>query len=866
MTDDNPNAPGKDRILYVDDDPALLDVGKIFLERDGTYTVSTCLSAGEALDLLKTTCYDAIVSDYQMPEMDGIGFLKTLRSQGDNTPFIIFTGKGREEVVIEAFDSGADFYLQKGGEPVAQFTELDHKIRHAVSRRRADLALKKSERHYRHLIEHANEAIYIVQDGLIRMTNPRLVEVSGYPTEELLGKPFLQFVHPDDRGMLKSRFKRRVSGETDVPSRYPFRMYRKDGGLIWVELSAVAISWEENPATLNFLTDITDRMHTENALRESEERYRIVTQSITDIVWDCDLQTGSLQWFGDIESIPGYSPGTFPHTLEAWKRVIHPDDRDRVCDALDRSLASGEPFDEDYRVQTPNGTERYWRDRAAMISGPEGTAARMIGAITDVTERRKTQILLKESEERYRLYFRTARDSVFMTTPEGRYIDFNDRLMEKFGCSSREEMLAIDVASTYANPEERQTFLEIARREGYLKEYPIRFRIRNGTVINTLTSIVPMKNPDGSVRAFIGTIRDITDSTRTKRALQESKAQLRTLIDTLPDLIWLKDPNGKYLFCNRRFERFFGASENEIVDKTDADFMKSETAEFFRRYDLAAIASGGPTTNEEEIRFADDGHRELLETIKTPVYGSDGKLVGVLGISRDITERKRGEAALMRANKKLSLLSGITRHDIRNQLTILKGYLAIMKKLPPDTPPDEYFLKINTAVQRIDSMIQFTKDYEQIGTAVPTWQDLHTLVKSAANLAATTKIPVINDIPPGTEVYADPLIIKVLYNLIDNAVRYGGKITTIRFSAQERTDTVILVCEDDGDGIPVPEKERIFGLGYGRNTGLGLALSREILAITGITIAEDGTPGSGARFEMVLPREAGRFVACGTKP
>jgi signal transduction histidine kinase len=153
-------------------------------------------------------------------------------------------------------------------------------------------------------------------------------------------------------------------------------------------------------------------------------------------------------------------------------------------------------------------------------------------------------------------------------------------------------------------------------------------------------------------------------------------------------------------------------------------------------------------------------------------------------------------------------------------------------------------------------MIQFTKEYEQIGVNAPVWQDCHTLVDTAAKQAPLGKVMVKNDLPTGAEVFADPLIEKVFYNLMDNAVRYGGKITTIRFSAEERDGNHVIVCEDDGNGIPADEKEKIFERGFGKNTGLGLALSKEILDITGITITETGVPDKGARFEITVPEGA----------
>ncbi len=229
-------------------------------------------------------------------------------------------------------------------------------------------------------------------------------------------------------------------------------------------------------------------------------------------------------------------------------------------------------------------------------------------------------------------------------------------------------------------------------------------------------------------------------------------------------------------------------------------------------------------------------------------------------LEKEVAERKRAEDALRQANKKLTLLSSITRHDINNQLTVLMGYLTIMVKKLPDTTHNDYFQKIEIAAKRISSMIQFTREYESIGVNAPLWQDCRTLVDTAAKDAPLGRIIVKNDLPVGQEMFADPLIVKVFYNLMDNAVRYGEKITTIRFYALESGDDHIVVCEDDGNGVAVEEKERIFTRGFGKNTGLGLTLSREILAITGITIKETGEPGTGARFEMVVPKGAWRIV------
>jgi PAS domain S-box-containing protein len=156
------------------------------------------------------------------------------------------------------------------------------------------------------------------------------------------------------------------------------------------------------------------------------------------------------------------------------------------------------------------------------------------------------------------------------------------------------------------------------------------------------------------------TYADITERRMAEGELRERESLFKTLVNTIPDLIWLKDANGVYLSCNKKFEPFFGASEAEILGKTDYDFVDKELADFFRENDLKAIAAGGPSSNEEQITFADDGQVAFLDTIKTPMFGSDGKLIGVLGIGRDITERRQAEEALRESEQKYrSLVEGV---------------------------------------------------------------------------------------------------------------------------------------------------------------------------------------------------------------
>jgi signal transduction histidine kinase len=211
------------------------------------------------------------------------------------------------------------------------------------------------------------------------------------------------------------------------------------------------------------------------------------------------------------------------------------------------------------------------------------------------------------------------------------------------------------------------------------------------------------------------------------------------------------------------------------------------------------------------------------------------------------------------ANRKLNLLSGITRHDIRNQLTGLLGYLELIREQSHD--PEILLLveKEEQAAQNIVRQIEFTKNYEDLGVSAPLWQDVALSVNALKSSRSLGQVTITTKLK-GLEIYADPLFEKVHENLIDNSIRHGERVKHITFTwLPYANNAIALVYEDDGIGVHEEDKERIFEKGFGKHTGLGLFLTREILAITGITIKESGTYGKGVRFEILIPQGKYRF-------
>lgn len=262
--------------------------------------------------------------------------------------------------------------------------------------------------------------------------------------------------------------------------------------------------------------------------------------------------------------------------------------------------------------------------------------------------------------------------------------------------------------------------------------------------------------------------------------------------------------------------------------------------------------------NYSELQETHDKLNYLNEELKNTVQElqkSNDELI------YENSERKRVEIALEGANNKLQLMATITRHDLLNQLTSLQGYLEIAYADREENPENAwaFIKKAMKIVGQTVETVRFTDEYQHIGIKSPSWQGIRYLVENSLKHTSLNQIRLDIDIPSGILIYADPLIEKVFANLIHNSVKYGKKNTFIRFYIENRDNTFFLICDDDGVGIPVEEKEMVFTFQYGKNTGLGLFLSREILSITGITISETGCPGTGARFEICCPADSIRM-------
>ncbi|MCX6697799.1 MAG: PAS domain S-box protein [Methanoregula sp.] len=718
-------------ILVVDDE-ALIAANLVQTLSSLGYTVHKPVATGEeAIRAVKTQHPDLVLMDIKLiGEMDGIEAAEKIRAIAD-IPVVYLTAYTDDLRLAKARLTEPYGYIVKP----AHSRELNATIEMAIYKHALDRKLKESEEKFRLIIENSHDIIYtLTADGVFSFVSPAWTTLLGHPVTQVTGQSFQKFVHPDDIPRCMA-FLKSVIGTGQRQEGIEYRVQHTDGTWRWHTSSAVPIKDEAGTIVggEGIARDITERKRTEEALREGEIKYRNLAETIQDFIITTDLD-GIITYANPVArnlvgegGLVGVALNDFlDQEQTTWHR--------EMLDARRQGVSETLSFE--WHIKSPkDGTLLIFDVRSSILIIDRGSPSGVLFNARDITERKRAEEALAESEERYRTILQTTMDGFWM-------IDVLDGKVT-------------DVNETYC------------QMSGY-----------------TRAELLKMHIPDLDA----------------KKTLDEQAATLQSIIT-----------NGSGIFETRHHRK--------------------------------------------------DGSVFDVELSVTYQNTNGGELIC---FCRDITERKRAEEALRQANKQLNLLSGITRHDIVNQLFALKVYLELSHDVidKPETLK-EFIKKELLAANTIEEQITFTRDYQNLGVAAPAWQNVNARIKEAVDRLPMRAVRVEVD-PANPEVYADPLFEKVFYNLLDNALRYGGdQMKTIRISSQESGTSLAILCENDGVGITAEDKKHLFSRGFGKNTGLGLFLSREILAITGITILETGKPGNGARFEITVPTGMWRTAGTG---
>lgn len=776
-------------LLYIDDEPALLSLGKVFLERQGEMHVETVEEPELALDMLSTRHYDAVIADYQMPEMNGIELLIAIRKRYNKLPFILFTGKGREDVVIEALNNGANFYLQKGGSPKAQFAELANMLNRAVEQSRADERLARLNRALR----------------MISACNTEL----GRTTNE---KQLLETVC-------------RVIVEEGS---YQFAGvgYRQEKGLTLQE-----VGWAGDEGgyleTCRFNEKESDPIFSDTATALNIRKptvSRILPAQDEMILDRYALQHG----FAASIVIPLHSGHIELGVLKIY---------------------SGQP-------------DAFDQEETVLLTQLAADLSYGISALRRDGERKRAERLAWEIEDQYRVIFEYSGTAMLFIEEDKTIALVNTGFSSLCGFKKAE----IEGKKKWTEFFEGEDLKKMEQYH-YLRRtpgnsapwtYESRFITANGEVRSMILSVGVIPRTSRSVASLI----DITEQKMAEQALLEREKWYRAMVNDQTEFICRFLPDSTFTFVNEAYCTYFNMTWDQIIGHAFTPVLYKDdirqVQDFFK-----SLTPKHPVGTIENRCVMPSGEVRWQQWSDRAIFDDAGNVLEYQSVGRDITEQKQAESALHLANRKMTLLAQISRHDVLNQLTAIQGYIMLAGENSPAPAVLEPLAQAEVGCRNIREQLEFTRDYQEMGTRRPGFMNVReSLMRGIAqvdirDLSFTLSL---GDL----EVYTDPLLDRVFYNLVENSIRHGHHVTEISISAIKCEQGMMIVYEDNGCGVPENQKEKIFFHGFGKNTGLGLFLIREILGMTGIMIHETGEADRGIRFEITLPKGSFRNGASGS--
>ncbi|MEI7434641.1 MAG: PAS domain S-box protein [Methanomicrobiales archaeon] len=633
------------------------------------------------------------------------------------------------------------------------------------------------------------------------------------------------------RPLLNTALKDLIAGKS--PYNVEFKIQRQSDGAV-LDIHSVAEYNPQENAVIGVIHDITERKKVAEALKENESRYRTYIDNSPVGIFIVD----SLGKYRDVNpyacSMLGYSR---EELLSLSVYDINPDQPGRSNNFSTLQVKGS--LSREIQLRKKNGDYLNVMMNASAL--PQGG---YLGSCTDITDLKRAEADLQSSEETLSAMLNGITESAFLMLLDGTILAANETAAKRLGFARGEDIVGLNSYSVLPPElcEERKSKVQEVLRSGQMVQYE---NVGSGTVFNNILN--PVIDPDGKIRRLAILGQNITERKQVEEASRESEAKFRDFFNNAGDAIVIHDMQGHFLEVNDEICRRLGYSREELLKMSPSDIDEPEYGNMVQARVQELQQTGHVVF--ETAHHAKDGTRIPAE-VSSRVITYNGK-PAIISNGRDITDRKKAEQAILQSNRQLKLLTGITRHDILNKITTILRYISLAEMELKNPLIAEYLSKIELATRAIRSQIEFTKVYENLGTHEPLWQDLNIIIALSPHLPPTLKL---NSNVKGTEIYADPMLERVFFNLLDNSVRHGEHVTNIRVSIEKSNNTLTIIWEDNGVGIPVEEKEKIFERGFGKNTGLGMFLVREILSLTGITIKENGEPGKGVRFEITVPK------------
>ena len=637
-------------VLHIDDDPDFADLTAEYLQReDERMSVQTATNANQGLEYLFESEFDCIVSDYAMPELTGIELFETIREDHPDLPFILYTGKGSEEVASEAISAGVTDYLQKV-DGTEQYELLAKKIVSAVEKFRTEQELDVLRRQYTQLVEQNFVGIYIIQDGEFVYVNPRLAEIHGYDDpEEVIGMSPLDLVTPEERDKVQTNLERRIMDEV-AEIQYQTKGLRKDGERIDIQLHGSRITLEGEPAVIGAELNVTERLERERQLKESNETYASLFHGINDAIFVHNLD-------GEIVAVNetamerlGYSEAELlrktPADLDAAEHA------EKIDSRIDTLTNEGTNTFES--VHVAKSGKRVPVEISASVIDYYGED-HVLSVARDISAR-------KESEQDLKLFrnlIDEANDSVFVIDETtGTFIDVNATACEMLGYE-RDEMLDLTVPDISLKFDSLAEYVDHIGNEDNqtINSMIHQHRRADGSTIPVEVSAKSVSIGEDRYRIAIG--RDISERLEREQELR----RMNRAVEASGHAIYLTDPDGTIEYVNPAFEEVTGYTKKEAIGANPRILNSGEMSdEYFE--ELWETVVSGEVWEEEVTNRRKNGTLYTAHQTIAPIFDRNQAIEGFVAIQTDITERKRQKSALAKRERILRELHSTTQEFI----------------------------------------------------------------------------------------------------------------------------------------------------------------------------------------------------------
>lgn len=506
--------------------------------------------------------------------------------------------------------------------------------------KRAELLRRQSEEKYRMLVEQSLQGIAVVQDMRFVFANAAVAKMVGHTVEEILAfgpDDVKGLVHPDSQDMVWERYASRMSGK-DGPQHYEVRGIRNDGTTWWAEICTNLVTYEGRPAIQVVVIDITERKRAEQALRKSEELHRSLVENTDEIIFTLDTRGRFTYISPVVERMLGYDPADI--IGQPFNCFVHPDDAPGLLVAFERSFsAHNRPYE--FRVLAKDGSTHYVRVSCRPVSD-EDRLMGLTGIMADVTESKMAEVVLKESEEMYETLVRATTDAVIVTDLQGNITRVSSRTVELFGYDTAEDLIGKSVFELAASKDHKKASanLKTALKQGFMRSSEYVVLRRDGTQFTAEVDAALIRDARGNPKAFITTMRDITERKRAEKALRASDKRFKDIAENASEWIWEVDVNGVYTYSSPVVKKILGYEPKEVLGRHFHDFFHPSDKEHLRQAVFDTFKTKKPFHEFIQRNIHKNGKIVWLSTSGVPVLDDDGNLLGYRGADTDVTEQR----------------------------------------------------------------------------------------------------------------------------------------------------------------------------------------------------------------------------------